>query len=351
MLEMEKYKMQHYASGVSSYIISTHMQNLGSPGDNNGLFHDIPREEGLQIALFDDRKQPVYREFDETPATFRQGFYLMDDDLLLVEQNTYMHLGVEYVAVRAMGLDQMDNALRWEILAMLFPSLMIIAAIGYYLSRLFLVPVREEINRVDRFIKDTTHELNTPISALLMSASLLKKMAIDPKVVRRIELSAKRVSSIYNDLTYLFFSDLHKKQVETIHWDKLIRHRVEYFRDFAEMKQITFTLNLKPLASEMDTESATRLLDNLISNAIKYNRIGGTITLETDTDRLSVSDTGIGIAKDVQKEVFGRYKRANDTQGGFGVGLDIVASICREYGIAITLESDKQNGTRFTLEF
>ena len=350
MLEMEKYKMQHYASGVSSYIIATHMHNLGKSKDKAGAFQQIPREEGLKVALFDDDKTPVYREFDE-PVRLGRGFYESGGNLYLVSRNTYMHLNVEYVAVKAMGVQDMTRSLQREVLLLLLFSLLIIAGVGYYLSRLFMLPVREEINRIDRFIKDTTHELNTPVSAILMSVSLLKKMAVDPKVVRRIELSAKRVSDIYNDLTYLFFSDLNKKQITPVAWDTLIAQRIEYYRDFAGMKQITFVRELEDFAYPMDGESAVRLIDNLISNAIKYNRIGGTITVSLNGGRLTVRDNGIGMDEAAQKEVFKRYKRVNDVEGGFGVGLDIVASICREYGIDIAMESEKDIGTVITLTF
>ena len=348
LLEMEKYKMQHYASELSSFIISTHMQRSNAAG-NPAIFNEIPREKGLEFSLYDNLGQGIYGSFDE-PVRLERGFYETDDNFYLVEQNTYMHLGVEYVAVKTMGIHEMSALLFREVSWMLLVSLAVISAVGFYLSRLFLIPVRDEINRIDRFIKDTTHELNTPIAAILMSISRLKKMEVDTKVVRRIELSAKRVSDIYNDLTYLFFGDLKKKQPVSIDWKKLVERRVEYYRDFAELKRIGFVLDLKPSSSEMDEESAMRLLDNLISNAIKYNRPGGKIIISLEEGILVVEDTGIGMEESVQEEVFIRYKRANDTEGGFGVGLSIVAAICREYGIDITLESQKGVGTAFTLK-
>lgn len=350
MLQMEKYKMQHYASELSSRIISSHMQGFGESTSRTGIFDTLPEEKGLEFALYDKSGQGVYRNFDE-PVRLERGFYETGGNFYLVEQNTYMHMGVEYVAVKTMGIHEMSASLFREIAWTLVFSLAVIAAVGFYLSRLFLVPVREEINRIDRFIKDTTHELNTPISAILMSISRLKKTAIEPKVVRRIELSAKRVSDIYNDLTYLFFSDLNKKQVIAVEWKELIERRVEYYRDFATLKQLTFELKLDSFRSEMDEESAIRLLDNLISNAIKYNRVGGEIIIRLHDGRLEVNDTGIGMDESVQNEVFKRYKRANDAEGGFGVGLHIVASICREYGIDITLVSSKGNGSSFILRF
>ncbi len=350
MLEMEAYKMRHYASEISSYIISAHMQGLGEPGKDTSLFAHIPKEQGLEFSLYDDRGRGVYGNFYE-PVRLERGFYETGGNFYLVEQNTYMHLGVEYVAVKTMAIPEMSGALVREIALMLLLALGIISAIGFYLSRLFLVPVREEINRIDRFIKDTTHELNTPVSAILMSVSRLKKLAVDPTVVRRIELSAKRVSDIYNDLTYLFFGDLNKKQPVPIDWKELIEKRVEYYRDFAESKHLTIETILRPFSSEMDGESAVRLLDNLISNAVKYNRPGGKIAIRLEEGRLTVHDTGIGMDESAKNEVFKRYKRVNDAEGGFGVGLSIVASICDEYGIAVDLETMKGVGTTFTLTF
>ena len=97
--------------------------------------------------------------------------------------------------------------------------------------------------------------------------------------------------------------------------------------------------------------SASRLIDNLLSNAIKYSDVGDSIFITLQENVLKVKDTGIGIDKKVQDDIFTRYHRANEERGGFGIGLNIVLSICKQYNIKLALESKKGEGSTFILTF
>jgi two-component system, OmpR family, sensor kinase len=101
----------------------------------------------------------------------------------------------------------------------------------------------------------------------------------------------------------------------------------------------------------MDRNKLGRLIDNIISNAIKYNRIGGNIDIVLKEKTLKVSDTGIGIPADKIERIFERYQRANDSVGGFGIGLNIVAMIAKEYDIEIKVDSVINKGTVIELNF
>ena len=93
-------------------------------------------------------------------------------------------------------------------------------------------------------------------------------------------------------------------------------------------------------------------MNNIISNAIKYNDIGGDIKISLETSgKLTISDTGIGIKKDKIKDIFNRYFRATKEQGGFGIGLNIVRHVCMKYDIKIDVESTFTKGTTFSFEF
>jgi two-component system OmpR family sensor kinase len=90
----------------------------------------------------------------------------------------------------------------------------------------------------------------------------------------------------------------------------------------------------------------TRIIDNLLSNAINYNKMGGTLKLLLDHETLCVQDNGIGIPADMIEEVFERYTRADKSVGGFGIGLHIVAMIAKEYALDIKIESEEKIGTK-----
>jgi len=219
--------------------------------------------------------------------------------------------------------------------------------VGYFLGRLFLQPVREQIESLDCFISDTTHELNTPISAILMTIESLK--GIGGKKIARLEASAKRLSVMYDSLTYRLKKG--EEPDEQICMDSVVKERVEYMKELIDSKHLSVKINVEPFTVMMSQRSAYRLIDNLLSNAIKYSDVGDSITITLKANILKMQDTGIGIAPEVQADIFKRYQRANEERGGFGIGLSIVLSICEKYGIKIELESEKGKGSIFILTF
>ena len=101
----------------------------------------------------------------------------------------------------------------------------------------------------------------------------------------------------------------------------------------------------------MDRTKAQRIVNNLISNAIKYSKKDSKINIELINCKLMVEDFGIGIKEEELKEIFVRYKRGENSEGGFGIGLDIVKSVCQEYGLILNLESKEKVGTKFFVDF
>lgn len=102
-------------------------------------------------------------------------------------------------------------------------------------------------------------------------------------------------------------------------------------------------------------ERLSEILGNLVRNAIRYNREGGSVTVKLDYNRLTVSDTGIGIAEEDLERVFDRFytvdKSHNGKNGGFGLGLAVVKKICNKAGWKITVNSKKGEGSEFTVTF
>ena len=223
---------------------------------------------------------------------------------------------------------------------------------GLYLAKLFLKPMRDSIVLLDRFIKDTTHELNTPLSAILANIEMMDRSVMvekNRKKLERINIAAKTVSVLYKDLTYLVLEQEKKNEDERLALKDIIEDRVEYFDVLAKSKQITFVLDLENVYLTMDRRKFIRVLDNLLSNAIKYNRRNGKITITLKEGVLSVEDTGRGIARDKIPFMFDRYMRFDKSEGGFGVGLSIVRKIVDEYGFEIDVESEPDRGTRMRI--
>jgi two-component system OmpR family sensor kinase len=171
------------------------------------------------------------------------------------------------------------------------------------------------------------------------------------KKLTRINIAAKTVSTLYKDLTYLTLEQEKKNEDEDIALKPMIENRVEYFDILAKSKNINFSLLLEHSTIYMDKRKFSRVIDNILSNAIKYNKRGGKIEIILKENLLQVEDTGIGISEEKIPFIFDRYIRFNKSEGGFGVGLSIVKKIVDEYNIKIDVKSKEGKGTRVTLRW
>ena len=230
---------------------------------------------------------------------------------------------------------------------------LLLIAVGFFLSKLFIRPMKEAVQLLDNFIKDTTHELNTPVSIIVNNIEMIDLDSLkesERKKIKRISIAAGTISSIYDDLTYLVLNHDIAVNIETLDFSELIKERMEYFKERCEQKKLSVTGRIDSRVSiDMDKRSAIRLVDNLLSNAIKYNRMGGSIEVVLQNGLFSVGDSGIGIDRDKIDRIFERYLRLDESVGGFGIGLNIVAKIAAEYGFEIEVDSAPRKGTKITV--
>lgn len=332
--------MQNFALTLSSKIISSYMRS--EP------LH-VESAHGYEITLYDENRVLIYGEEVEDIA-LEQGFYTDRNFEYFIDLSPQLHHGVKYLILKSKKTDKEILKLLQEILFVALFSVALIAVVGYFLSKMFLKPIQNERVKLDKFIKDSTHELNTPITAILMSIERLKKESIDEKILKRVDISAKRVQKIYSDLTYLLLENQHQ-DIKQLDIKKTVENELSLYEDLALKKSISIHKELQESSFSMDEISAQRLFGNLISNAIKYNKHGGEIKLKLTADKFSITNSGKGIAKEQQSRIFERFYRANEHEGGFGVGLDIVKRVCQRYKIDIEIESQESGLTKVVLKF
>jgi two-component system OmpR family sensor kinase len=334
--------MQNEVSKITSQIILSHMR--GSFFDKESLLE----KKDYKISFYDKNQKKTFGNLDEN-IDFSKKIIDIKNSFILVDDTVLGHLDIYYIALKEnMYFDKVEK-LKLNIIGIFFIIYLIIAIIGFYLSKLFLKPIRDERLKLNNFIKDTTHELNTPISAILMST---ESKNLNEKQIERVRISAKRVSEIYSDLTYLFLEDKETiKNIQEFNLKDLINEQMEYLELIASKKKITINQNIEDFRYKIDKDDFIRIFNNLISNAIKYNKIAGTIDISFEKNSLKISDSGMGIAKEKLKDIYNRYYRATNEQGGFGIGLNIVNHLCTVYKIKILVESQIDEGTTFTLTF
>ncbi len=307
----------------------------------------------FEIAIFDFKKKQVFSTFEDK-INFKKSFYQSGEYLYYMDKIELGYLSAKYLVIRGRDIEQELSAIKTHLYLIMSASFLFITILAYFLSKMFLRPIRNYISKLDDFIKDTTHELNTPLAAITMSIETIDKTTLDPKTLRkivRIDNAAKTISSLYQDLSFMALNGKHQNKDEVIELDKVALERVEYFEPLADVKKISFETTLLGSHISIDSNKLRILIDNLVANAIKYNKIGGKVRIKTAEGALIIEDEGKGIPKEKIADIFARYSRFDDASGGFGIGLNIVKMICDEYKIQIFVESEVDKGSRFELRW
>jgi len=343
-----KFEMMYQSRMLSSKIILKAMMNVqgGMKVSERMSFLKNLKHCRFKVGYYDEDGKAIFTEINDT-IQFNKGFYIENNQCYTVTQDQSVHIGIKYIVLKESDLTAAIQELRIRIIGYLILSFILMGIVGYFLGRLFLKPVREQIESLDRFISDTTHELNTPISAILMTTQSIK--GLNDKKIKRLEASAKRLSLMYSSLTYRLEGKVEPSEV--LCFSDIVEERVGYVKELIDSKRLALTLDLAPTEVFMAKSAAHRLIDNLLSNAIKYSDVGDSIFILSKDRMLTVRDTGIGIDENEKEDIFKRYSRANDERGGFGLGLNIVLSICKQYKIKIDLDSVKGEGSTFVLTF
>lgn len=314
----------------------------------NSLFDDIER---LRIALYDENKKAIVSNLTTKKIDFKQTNYSNMTSAFFVSSFIKPRDGIKYVVIEDSKVSNQMVKLKSFIWTIFFIASIFIGFIGYLLSRLLLKPVKENFTILNNFIKDSAHELNTPVTALMMSANYLKK-SYDKEMVEHMLMSSKMISEVYNSISYLAFHDLDNENREEFDLAELIKESAIYFKEIAQNKNISIEIDADKYLIKMDRNSIKKLINNLITNSIKYSYPNKSIYISLKENIFKIKDEGIGISEKNKKKIFQRYKRVNSKSGGgFGIGLDIVKGICNSNNIKIKLESEIKRGSIFTLIF
>ena len=213
------------------------------------------------------------------------------------------------------------------------------------------------------FIANVTHEMNTPLTSIRGFAELIGAGAIPPEklagvadtIIRQSDRLSRLIRSIIN-FSAIDSDDLPDYEVDLT---EIVRELAGNFEPSLRQKGISFTLEAEEGVKVLSRrERLVEILNNLISNGIRYNKEGGSLAVRLAggaSPVLSVSDTGIGISKENQSRIFDRFytvdKSHNGGGGGFGLGLATVKKLCRRAGWKLSVESEEGVGTTFTIEF
>lgn len=216
------------------------------------------------------------------------------------------------------------------------------------------------------FTANVSHELKTPLTSISGYAELIETgMASEKEITRfsgEIRRSAQRLLSLINDIIRLSQLDVAEQgeTFEEIDLARFAQASTDMLQINAERRQVKLTCSgCKNALIYADREMIEEVLYNLIDNAVRYNRPGGSVTVSVEklvsNVVLMVSDTGIGIPKEHQERVFERFYRVDKSRskllGGTGLGLAIVKHIVMRHHAAIELNSREGIGTTVRIVF
>ena len=224
----------------------------------------------------------------------------------------------------------------------------------------------KELNELKtRFVSMASHEFRTPLSTILSSTSLIAKYNTPEteekknKHITRIKNNVSELTNILNDFLSLDKLDAGKLSVaiQTMDICSLIENTTSELSTLTKKDQtIACSLEVDQCEIESDPQIIKQVMNNLVSNAIKYSGEGSTIFIDVREFEggysISVKDEGIGIPENDQKHLFQKFFRAHNSSHiqGTGLGLNIVEKYLELIGGEITFESKEHEGSTFTIQ-
>lgn len=220
------------------------------------------------------------------------------------------------------------------------------------------------------FVANVSHELRTPLTTLKSYLEALEYGAIDDKetagkFIKVMQNETERMIRLVTDLLQLSKMDSKDFSIQWqfVDFQKYLHETIDRFEMLAEEKKITFVRHIPPypVLVEMDKDKITQVIDNIVSNALKYAPQNSEITIrlkeEEEGIRVFISDQGLGIPREQQSKIFDRFYRIDKARaremGGTGLGLAIAKELVQAHGGEIGVDSIYGYGTTifFTLPY
>ncbi|MCF6244022.1 MAG: HAMP domain-containing histidine kinase [Sulfurovum sp.] len=282
------------------------MKNYSLTFDNDRFDIDItPRDENSVVYELLENEESLYilAPFPDQQEDLLKVYYPIDSYRLLSKA--------------------LQTSMFWQFIFLSFIAVIISILFSTYI----LKPLRESIKLLEIFIKDIIHDLNTPITSILIN---LKMMDAKNDEVESITKSAKTIAMLHYNLdTYL--KELQYKS-EKFDIKEVIEEQVSFFAPMYDY--LKWETHIENMIIKSDKNALSRVVYNLLSNASKYNTAQGKIYISLQENILAISNTSYGIKNPTR--IFERFYKESDR--GLGIGLHIVDKLCKELDISIEVK-------------
>ena len=253
-------------------------------------------------------------------------------------------LFLNYFFIARFGLNQ-EN-----FIYIIMPLVIVGLSIFLSFSISVLKPLFKSDEKLELSIKETIHELNIPVSTIKMNTQLLEKTISDEKSLKRLERikqASNNLLKLYENMEYNIKKEIDKIDKQEIYLDDLVKTCVEKFDDIK--KDTKIFVDIPSIVVLTDINGFEKTIDNLISNAIKYNLTQNPkVEIKYKDNIFSVFNTGEKIDTKNLVIVFDKYFQENSSKDGFGLGLALVKEFCDKNRISINIDT-KESGNQFNL--
>lgn len=311
----------------------------------------FPRSSIYVSALYDENAKSLFSLFPKAVELISQN---------VVEDGEYTYLryilkdnvfGAKYLLV-AKKISYLSIIL--NVLLILIVTVVLLFIASLFILKQSSEPYKKFNLYLENFIKDAMHEMKTPIGVILLNLDGLDATYPKNKMIQRAKSALKNMIIVYEDLEFFVRKNVVEHPKEHINLSLYAKERIEFFKDLLEAKEIEVVQEIEPdLYVDFSKLELSRIIDNTLSNAIKYSKNSTKIMLKVfakdEKFYLQISDEGKGIKE--KDKIFERYYRGDKISGGFGIGLSIVKNICDKNGVAIELQTIPRKGSTFTFIF
>jgi signal transduction histidine kinase len=335
---------------IQSIIINA----MGNFGNHPNETFEFPKFSSYQSTLYKKDFMPIYAEIEDTLPSYMTGYFSDASSRYLI---TKLPDEKYFLASYLVTKTQISFAsVFFETSFIAFGITALILLLSFYFLNSFSRPFKRVNEKLDDFIKESMHEINTPLSIINVNVDLFDSIYGKNKYFNRIKSATKSLATIYNDMDYLIKQNRVAYMNENINLKQFLEERVSYFELICQLKNINlcFTYNIDEPILFFNTTKLERIVDNTLSNAIKFSFTKSIIEIKLAIDEdeniiLSFQDYGKGIQN--PHKILDRYYRENEYKNGFGIGMSIVKSIIDEADIELQIKSELGEGSKFIYMF
>ena len=208
-----------------------------------------------------------------------------------------------------------------------------------------------------QLVLDASHELRTPLTSLRTNAQVLSRAdELNPVELRQLTddmvTQVDELAALVSDLGELARGERSEGELEVLRLDDAIDECVDTARTYARIRDITIDVDVETSLVRARHDRLNRAISNLLTNAVKFTPVDGTIAVRSAHGTVSVADSGPGIAEEDRPFVFDRFWRSPSARAlpGSGLGLSIVAQVVAEISGTVSVERDPAlGGARVTI--